>query len=150
MNPRPLLLLATFAAATSPDLGKDAVERIEGGLRDGFTRDPMGGVLATVLGSSWLFYRAERGHNPKVNSFYDALVYCSTNISVGYCDIFAHTAAGKVIGTALMTYGPAMAARIFEPPVDPAAPPEATPKDVVARLDRILAALETLKVTERS
>src|SRR5438094_8491817 len=38
-----------------------------------------------------VFYLAERGHNPKVNNYYDALVYCTTNLSVGYADIFART-----------------------------------------------------------
>ncbi len=145
MNARPLLMLATLAAATSPDLGKDAIERLKDGAREGFARDPMGTVLAAVVSSAWLFYKAERGHNPKVESFYDALVYCSTNMSVGYSDIFARTPAGKAIGSLLMTYGPAMAAKIFDPPVDPEAPPEKTPSDVVDRLDRILAALEALK-----
>ena len=116
MNTRPLLILAAMAAATSPDMGKGALDRFKGNVRDGFARDPMGTVLAAVIGGAWLFYKAERGHNPKVKSYYDALVYCSTNLSVGYSDIFAKTPRGKAIGTALMTYGPAMAAKIFEVP----------------------------------
>jgi hypothetical protein len=152
MNSRPLLLLAAIAAATSPDMGKGALDRFKGGVRDGFARDPMGSVLATVLGGAWLFYKAERGHNPKVKSYYDALVYVSTNLSVGYSDIFAKTPRGKAIGTALMTYGPAMAAKIFDTPTAPAPAPApavaAAPaallgsKDVLDRLDRILAVLE--------
>jgi voltage-gated potassium channel len=122
MNARPLLLLAAIAAATSPDMGKGALDRFKGGVRDGFARDPMGSVLAAVLGGAWMFYKAERGHNPKVKSYYDALVYVSTNLSVGYSDIFAKTARGKAIGTALMTYGPAMAAKIFDTPTAPTAP----------------------------
>ena len=160
MNPRPLLLLAAIAAATSPDMGKDALDRLKGGVREGFAKDPMGSVLATVLGGAWLFYKAERGHNPKVKSYYDALVYVSTNLSVGYSDIFAKTPRGKAIGTALMTYGPAMAAKIFDTPTAPAAaaapaapaPPtaaRATPlagsTEVLDRLDRILALLEATR-----
>ena len=157
MNPRPLLLLAAIAAATSPDMGKDALDRFKGGVRDGFAKDPMGSVLAAVLGGAWLFYKAERGHNPKVKSYYDALVYVSTNLSVGYSDIFAKTPRGKAIGTALMTYGPAMAAKIFDTPTAPvpAAPPAASPiqtttplagsKEVLDRLDRILAILEATR-----
>lgn len=165
MNSRPLLLLAAIAAATSPDMGKGALDRFKGGVRDGFAKDPMGSVLATVLGGAWLFYKAERGHNPKVKSYYDALVYVSTNLSVGYSDIFAKTPRGKAIGSALMTYGPAMAAKIFDAPTGTTAPaavaeraPAAAPpivvtqapsiheragsKDVLERLDRILAILE--------
>src|SRR6476469_249410 len=120
MSSRPLLLLAAIAAATSPDMGKGALDRFKGGVRDGFAKDPMGSVLAAVLGGAWLFYKAERGHNPKVKSYYDALVYVSTNLSVGYSDIFAKTPRGKAIGTALMTAGPAMAARFMDEPASSA------------------------------
>ena len=172
MNSRPLLLLAAIAAATSPDMGKTALDRFKGGVRDGFARDPMGSVLAAVLGGAWMFYKAERGHNPKVKSYYDALVYVSTNLSVGYSDIFAKTPRGKAIGTALMTYGPAMAAKIFDTPVAPTAPvaapvapvtmqaaaampaPAAAPvvgsKEVLDRLDRILAVLEANRDARRA
>ncbi len=162
MNTRPLLLLAAVAAATSPDMGRGALDRFKGGVREGFAKDPMGSVLATVLGGAWMFYKVERGHNPNVKSFYDALVYVSTNLSVGYCDIFARTPRGKAIGSVLMTYGPAMAAKIFDPPTTPAPTPPApapaapTPAEpapvtvapsvssqaVLDKLDRILAVLE--------
>jgi hypothetical protein len=156
MNTRPLLVLAAIAAATSPDMGRGALDRFKGGVREGFAKDPMGSVLATVLGGAWMFYKAERGHNPKVKSYYDALVYVSTNLSVGYSDIFAKTPRGKAIGTALMTYGPAMAAKIFDTPSAPvaapspvaapvAAPvvsPQVSSQAVLDKLDRILAVLE--------
>lgn len=70
---------------------------------------------ATLVGvSSVLFYMAERDYNPKVNDIWDALEYCSTCISVGYADIFPRTPIGKIIGSALMTVGPAMAARALD------------------------------------
>ena len=50
-----------------------------------------------VLALSYLFYQAEKGHNPKVESYYDALVYISTCMSVGYADIFAKTSAGLAL-----------------------------------------------------
>src|SRR4051812_7839264 len=103
MNTRPLMVLAALAAAAEPDFGKDALKNAKDKLRHGFTEDPMGTTTTAVLVASWLFYKAEKGHNPKVNSFYDALVYVSTNLSVGYSDIFAKTPAGKTIGTMLMT-----------------------------------------------
>jgi hypothetical protein len=70
---------------------------------------PARNTLGLVVGSAAAFYAAEKGHNPKVRDIYDALVYCSTCISVGYSDIFAKTPAGKLIGSLLMTIGPAMA-----------------------------------------
>ena len=43
-------------------------------------------------------------------------VLLGTTASVGYSDILAKTEAGKVIGSALMAYGPALAAHVFHPP----------------------------------
>jgi hypothetical protein len=59
---------------------------------------------------------AEKQKNPKVNSYYDALVFISTCMSVGYANVFAVTNAGKAIATAVMTFGPALSARALEPP----------------------------------
>lgn len=134
MQSRPLIALAALVAATEPDLGRERLARLKDDIREKFAEDPMGSTVSTVLVAAYLFYKAEKGHNPKVTSFYDALVYVSTNISVGYSDIFAKTPAGKAIGSALMTWGPSMAAKVMDPPAgaDP----------VVERLDRILAALE--------
>jgi voltage-gated potassium channel len=134
------MVLAALAAAAEPDFGKDAVKKMKDGLRGEFTKDPMGTTASTVLVASWLFYQAEKGHNPKVTSFYDALVYVSTNLSVGYSDIFAKTPAGKTIGSLLMTAGPAMATRFLDEPGAPSN--EATNRAVVERLDKILEALE--------
>ena len=70
---------------------------------------------ATLVGvSSVLFYAAEKGRNPKVNDVFDAMVYTSTCLSVGYGDIFAKTPFGKVLGSALMTIGPAVAAQTLD------------------------------------
>ena len=77
--------------------------------------------------------------NPKVASFHDAIVYASTNISVGYSDILAKTPLGKLIGSMLMTYGPSLADRAFDPAAaEQPAPPGTQEKEIVARLDAIL------------
>jgi hypothetical protein len=62
-----------------------------------------------------LFYAAERDHNPKVNDIFDALVYTSTCLSTGYGDIFAKTPAGKLLGAAMMTYGPSLTSAAYDP-----------------------------------
>jgi voltage-gated potassium channel len=134
------MVLAALAAAAEPDFGKKTIEETKRKLREGFTDDPMGTTATTVLVASWLFYKAEKGHNPKVNSFYDALVFVSTNLSVGYSDIFAKTPAGKTIGTLLMTAGPSMATRFMDEPGH--GDSNATSRAVVDRLDKILEALE--------
>ncbi|MEA2711977.1 MAG: voltage-gated potassium channel [Phycisphaerales bacterium] len=102
------------------------------------TEKPAQNTAAMLSAATVLFYLAERGHNPKVRDLYDAAVYCSTNISVGYCDIFAQTPAGKMIGSALMAIGPAMAPRTL----DGARPPGAgTQEEILATLRDILGKL---------
>ncbi|HEY7119292.1 MAG TPA: potassium channel family protein [Tepidisphaeraceae bacterium] len=99
---------------------------------------------ATLVGlSTVLFYLVEKHHNPKVNDVWDAMVYCSTCLSVGYGDIFARTPLGKILGSALMTIGPSMAARTTEGPE--ANRREAVQQDVLATLRQILATLEAKK-----
>ena len=80
------------------------------------TENPCGKAAALVGVGSVLFYAAERGRNPKVNDIFDAMVYTSTCLSVGYGDIFAKTPLGKILGSALMTIGPSMAARLADGP----------------------------------
>jgi len=116
MNERTLLALGLLLGVGS---GKPPAEWLQGAhgyVRDKQAEDPLNALAVTVLVGAAAFYAAERGVNPKVSSFFDALVYVSTNLSVGYSDIFAKTEAGKGIATALMTYGPALATRAFDVP----------------------------------
>jgi len=78
------------------------------------TENPCGKAAALVGMGSVLFYAAEKGRNPKVNDIFDAMIYTSTCLSVGYGDIFAKTPVGKLLGTALMTLGPAVAAQTLD------------------------------------
>lgn len=109
-------------------------------LREAALRDPVDALLVTALGSAYLFYLAEKDTNPKVQSFWDALVFTTTALSVGYADIFARTDAGKAIASFLMTFGPSLAARAFDPPASEPSPEKA----VLERLDAILEALKRL------
>lgn len=119
---------------------------MKAGFREAILRDPLDSVAATVLGGSYLFYLAEKGKNPKVESFWDALVFITTCLSVGYDDVFARTDAGKAIASFVMTFGPAMTARVLEPPAaaeaQGAAEALAVQKAILARLDDIHAALQ--------
>lgn len=141
MQKKPLMILAALAAATEPDLGRGALDRLKSGIREKYKDDPMGSTITMVVVASWLFYKAEHGQNEKVKSFYDALVYVSTNMSVGYSDIFAKTPGGKAVGTFLMTFGPAMTGGLMDEPNREEKEDEDA-KAVVDRLDRILAVLE--------
>src|SRR6516162_8846562 len=60
------------------------------------------------------FYWAEAGANPMVRSYWDALHYVATALSVGYANIFPVTALGKAIGALVMTVGPALSARALD------------------------------------
>lgn len=112
----------------------------------GLTEKPAQNTVALVTGAAVLFYLAERGHNPKVRDIYDALVYCTTNISVGYCDIFAETPAGKLIGSMLMTIGPSMAARTLDGPKNLSA--DETQRQILATLQEIAAKLDASPARE--
>ena len=136
-----LALVATGVSANGGDYAS-----LKASLREGVKKDPLDALVVTVLGGSMLFYLAEKDDNPKVQTPWDALVYVSTCLSVGYADIFARTPGGKAIGSLLMTYGPALSARALDAPGAPAAPvapgapqfDEAAVERIVGRLDSIL------------
>jgi hypothetical protein len=100
---------------------------------------PCKNSLALVGLSTLLFYAAERDHNHKVNDIWDSLIYCSTCISVGYADIFPRTPIGKIIGSALMTIGPALAAKTLDGPVN--GRPDEMQQQMLDTLRQILARL---------
>jgi len=95
------------------DVGLGTMKR---GLREALLRDPLDSLAATILGGTYLFYLAEKGKNPKVESYWDALVFITTCLSVGYDDVFARTDAGKAVASFVMTFGPTLATRALEPP----------------------------------
>jgi voltage-gated potassium channel len=135
-----LASLATTAGGTS-------YESCKRSLKAAVSSDPFDALVVTVVGGAFLFYLAERGKNPKVNSYVDALLFLSTCVSVGYADVFACTPAGKAIASAVMTFGPAMSGGIFDDSgssdVPPSAPAEllAVQKAIVDKLDAILGEL---------
>jgi hypothetical protein len=109
------------------------------------TDDPCRNTAALVALSSLLFYAAEREHNPKVNDVFDAAVYCSTCLSVGYGDIFAKTPVGKLLGTVLMTIGPSLSSAALDGPADQRR--DATQEQILATLKEILDRLPQNGVT---
>ena len=99
-----------------------------------------------ILGfSALLFYYAERDANPKVNTIYDALEYCSSSLSVGYTNIYPKTPLGKTVASLLMTYGPALSNAIIQGPKASQEPLQITVEKVVATLEQILAELRRTK-----
>jgi hypothetical protein len=69
-------------------------------------------------------------------------------LSVGYADIFPKTEAGKAIASTLMTYGPALAARVFDVPNEAkeraveGERSEAALRDIAGKLELILQELQ--------
>jgi len=67
-----------------------------------------------VCSAAVLFLCAEEGRNPSVRTYWDALHYVSTSLSVGYANIFPVTQAGRAIGAVVQMVGPALSARALE------------------------------------
>jgi hypothetical protein len=111
-------------------------------LRDWARRDPLDANLTFILGASSLFFVAEKGANPKVNTFMDALVYVTTCLSVGYADVFARTEAGKLVGSIVMTVGPALSGLLLDPPAGKEDPNDAIQAAILEKLDAILAEMK--------
>jgi hypothetical protein len=149
MNQRTLLALGLLLGVGSGKPPEQWLRSSHDYFREKQSEDPMNAVVLTVLVGAAAFYVAEREHNPKVNSYLDALVYVATNLSVGYADIFAKTESGKAIGAALMTYGPALAARVFDTPGEAreraaeSERSEAALQDIAGKLGAILEELKS-------
>ena len=108
---------------------------------------PCQNTLALVGLSALVFYAAERDHNPKVNDLFDATIYTSTCLSVGYGDIFAKTPIGKIVGTLLMALGPAFANASLNGRVEDRREP--MQEQILETLRQILARLPAREVAAR-
>ncbi len=96
-----------------------------------------------ILGlGALLFYIAERNENPKVNTVYDALEYCSSSLSVGYTNIYPQTPIGKLVATLLMTYGPALSGAVLDGPKKPDESFNQVQEQILATLEQILTELK--------
>ena len=66
--------------------------------------------------AAWAFYQAEKGVNPKIQTYVDAFYYISTCASVGFADMFAATQAGRTIAAIVMMIGPSLTGRALNYP----------------------------------
>lgn len=94
-------------------------------------------LSALVTWGAALFYWAEEGANDNVNTYWDALHYISTSLSVGYANLFPVTPLGKTVAAIVQMIGPALSARALDPAVD-------VQPAVVDKLDAILTELKKL------
>jgi len=99
-------------------------------------------LAALVSWGAAAFYWAEAGANPRVTTYWDALHYITTSLSVGYANIFPVTPIGKIIGALVMTVGPALSARALDQGARASSEQETTGTALLAaKLDAILAEL---------
>jgi len=140
------MLARGLVAGGGGDLSYGTMKR---GFRELLARDPIDSLLVTVVGGSYLFYLAEKDTNPKCQSIWDALVFITTSLSVGYDDVFARTPSGKAIASFVMTFGPALSSKALDPPAAERPEPTVTvspeslevQKAILERLDAILTEL---------
>jgi hypothetical protein len=103
---------------------------------------PMESLCAFVGAGAMMFYWAEKDENPAVRTYFDALHYIATCLSVGYANIFPVTQMGKAIGAAVMMVGPALSAGALGEKEPPAA------TDLAGKLDAILEELRKLNARQ--
>ncbi len=106
----------------------------------GVVATPAEELAALVSWGAAAFYWAEGDENPRVTSYWDALHYITTALSVGYANIFPVTPLGKIIGALVMTVGPALSARALDAG-RPAEESSAGAALVAGKLDAILTEL---------
>lgn len=136
------VVLQSLQQATGAGSAAALYETAKSKLREAARRDPIDANLGFVLGASALFYLAEKDENPKVKCFFDALVYTTTCMSVGYADVFARTESGKLIGSIIMTVGPALSGTFLDPPSSQPDPSAHVQEAILKNLEAILAELK--------
>jgi voltage-gated potassium channel len=112
VNARALATLVAVASVASPDLRdgvRDVYESARRRLRGGAAASPGATLAGAVIASAAAFYGAERGSNPQVRTYEDALVFVAACLTAGYSNIVARTPAGKALAAWLMGVGPALA-----------------------------------------
>ena len=137
----PLLLQTLGGTLGGASLG-ESYTSAKTRLRDAVRKDPIDANLSFLVGASALFYLAEKGNNPKVNTYFDALVYTTTCLSVGYADVFARTETGKLVGSIIMTVGPALSGMLLDPPAGEPDPDAQIQAAILEKLEAILVELK--------
>ncbi|MBA3540459.1 MAG: hypothetical protein H0T79_12685 [Deltaproteobacteria bacterium] len=115
-------------------------------LRRWAKEDPIDALFATVVGGGLAFYLAEHERNPACANPWDAILYMSTCLSVGYDNLFPVTSTGHALAALVQAFGPALSERAFDEPaaVVKAAADEAAAvnRAILARLEDIVRLLE--------
>jgi hypothetical protein len=115
-------MLQTFLGLSLPDLREKIFSLL--GQKDEYEKRFLNWVNANPLEANaeflglaaWAFYQAEKGVNPKIETYIDSFYYISTCASVGYADIFAVTQTGRTIAAIVMMVGPSLTGRALNYP----------------------------------
>jgi hypothetical protein len=78
--------------------------------------NPLDANLEFLGLAAWAFYQAEKGHNPRIQTYIDSFYYISTCASVGYADMFAATQSGRTIAALVMMIGPSLTGKALDRP----------------------------------
>ena len=124
-KPRPIPehdMLQTWLGLSLPDLREKIFALL--GQKDDYEKRFLDWVNANPLEANteflgltaWAFYQAEKGVNPKIQTYIDSFYYISTCASVGYSDIFAVTQTGRAIAALVMMLGPALTNKALDHP----------------------------------
>lgn len=92
---------------------KDEYEKL---FLDWVNANPLEANVELLGVAAWAFYQAEKGANPKIETYIDSFYYISTCASVGYADMFAVTQTGRIIAAIVMMIGPALTGRALDYP----------------------------------
>ena len=130
-------------AEPSPEL-LAPLRALEAQVLGALNANPLEAMTLLATSSAALLYAAEVGRNDKIRTYWDALHYVSTSLSVGYATIFPETSFGKALGALLMMIGPALASRALNPPERAPAPAAADDARIAEKLDAILAELKRI------
>jgi hypothetical protein len=92
---------------------KDEYQRL---FLDWVNANPLEANVEFLGVAAWAFYQAEKGANPKIQTYVDAFYYISTCASVGFADMFAVTQVGRTIAGIVMMVGPSLTGRALNYP----------------------------------
>jgi hypothetical protein len=92
---------------------KDEYEKL---FLDWVNANPLEANVEFLGLAAWAFYQAEKGLNPKIQTYVDSFYYISTCASVGYADMFAITQTGRIIAAIVMMLGPSLTGRALNYP----------------------------------
>jgi hypothetical protein len=120
------------------------------GVAPAVAMTPAEELTALVTWGAALFYWAEEGRNEAVRTYWDALHYVATSLSVGYANIFPVTPLGKTIGAVVMMVGPALSARALDGAAGGDGGGGVEAAAVAEKLDAILAELKKLNAAAAS